>query len=190
MSIEQIFTNERNRYVQFLVDTLFRISEQTPKTVGELLLSINNEAIAYPYRYLRVDVMSVLPDGTSKPYEVKIDVDPTFEAQGFNFGSFVVEVYPFTWNSIQILVNKPITNTKQLEGWITRWLDIEDKNPKTAAGTSQAVHSFTPVDHHGEWWYLTGDFGSAPADALTEFVELMAGQGMTRIVIKSGEANA
>lgn len=190
MSIEQIFAKERDRYVQYLIETRAKIASEFPKTVGELLISINNEAIPYPYRYLRVDVMSSFPDGTPKPYEVKLDLDPSFEPKGFNFGQFVVEVYPFTWNSVQILVNRPIEKTKQLEGWITRWLDVEDKNPTNSLGTSQAVHSFTPVDHHGDWWYLTGDFGSAPADALVEFVELMAGQGMTRIVIKSGEANA
>ena len=187
MSIEQIFAKERDRYVKFLVETRSKITSKFPETVGELLVSINNETIPYPYRYLRIDVMSSLPDGTPKPYEVKIDLDPGFEAKAFDFEQFIVEVFPFTWNSIQILVNRPIENMKQLEGWITRWLDAEDKNPTNSLGTSEAIHSFTQVDHQGEWWYLTGDFGSAPADALVEFVELMAGQGMTHIVIKSGE---
>jgi hypothetical protein len=189
MNIEQIFDNEQQRYVRFLAETRTKIAAENPQTVGELLVSINNEAISYPYRYVRVDVMSKTQEGTQKPYEVKLDIDPSFEARGFNFGSFVVEVYPFTWNSVQVLVNKPI-NTKQLESWITRWLDIEDKNQPNALGNCQAIHSFSPIDQSDDWWYLTGDFGSAPADALIEFVELMAGQGMTRIVIKSGEVDA
>jgi hypothetical protein len=190
MSIEKIFAKERDRYVQFLVETRTKIINEAEKTVSELLISINNEAIPYPYRYLRVDVMSTSPDGLPKPYEVKIDIDPAFEAKGFNFGEFIVEVYPFTWNAVQILVDKPINNLKQLEGWITRWLDVEDKNIENEQGLGQTIHSFTPIDHHGEWWYLTGDFGSAPADALLEFVELLAGQGISRIIIKSGEVNA
>lgn len=189
MSIEQIFKKERDRYVQFMIETRSKIAEEFPKTVGELLVSINNEEIPYPYRYLRVDVMSLLPDGASRPCEVKIDLDPEFEAKGFNFGPFIVEVFPFSWNSIQIVVNHPIKNMNQLEGWITRWLDIEDKNPANPQGISQAIHSFTPVDQSDEWWYLTGDFGSAPPEALSEFVALLAGQGMTKIVIKSGEGN-
>jgi len=189
MNIEQIFANEQQRYVQFLAETRTKIATENPQTVGELLVSINNEAIAYPYRYVRVDVMSKTQDGTPKPYEIKLDLDPNFEARGFNFGLFAVEVYPFTWNSVQVLVNKPI-NTKQLEGWITRWLDIEDENQPDTLGNCQAIHSFSPIDQSENWWYLTADFGSAPADALIEFVELMASQGMTRIVIKSGEAGA
>ena len=190
MSIEQIFVKERERYVQFLVETRSKLTTENPKTVGELLVSVNNDTIPYPFRYLRVDVMSSLPDGTPKPYEVKIDLDPSFEGKGFNFGSFVVEVYPFTWNSIQILFNQPIKNVQHLESWITRWLDLGDNNPANPLNLSHAIHSFTPVDQFGEWWYLTGDFGTAPYDALVEFIELLADEEMTRIVIKSGESNA
>jgi len=190
MSIEKIFAKERDRYVDFFIDARTEVSTESKNTVGELLISINNEKIPYPYRYLRVDLMSSTSDGVPKPFEVKIDPDPAFEPKGFDFGQFTVEVYPFTWSSIQILVNQPIKNMRQLEGWITRWLDVEDKNPSNHRGISQAIHSFSPVDHQGEWWYLTGDFGTAPVDALIEFVELMASQGATRIVIKSGEVNA
>lgn len=187
MSIEQIILNERNRYVKYYLSKLEEIKKDSPKTVGELLISINNDEIPYPYRYIRVDAITSFDNDAPKIYEIKYDIDPVFEAKGFNFGEFIVEVYPFTWNSIQILVNKPITNFKQLEGWITRWLDVEDKNNNETLGISQAVHSFTRVENNAEWWYLTGDFGTSPADALIEFIELMASQGMTRIVLKSGE---
>jgi len=85
------------------------------------------------------------------------------------------------------LVDRPL-NLKQLEGWITRWLDVDGKNPPHPKGISRAIHSFTKVDQSDKWWYLTGDFGSAPADALVEFIELLVSQGATRIVIKSGNA--
>jgi len=186
MKLSQIFEQERNRYVQFLVETRTRLASESEGTVGELLLSINNEAIPYPYRYVRVDIISKGPDGLPKPGEVVIDIDEAFEAREFNFGAFAVEVYPFTWDSVQVLVNGPIKDSRQLEGWITRWLDVEDKNPPGPFGTSQAIHSFSPVESQDGWWYLTGDFGSAPAGALSEFIELLAGQGMTRIVIRGG----
>jgi len=186
MKLSQIFEQERSRYVQFLVETTARITAESKRVVGELLLSINNEAIPYPYRYVRVDIMSDGLDGLPKPAEVVVDVDEAFEARGFNFGAFAVEVYPFTWNSIQVLVNGPIKDLRQLEGWITRWLDVESENPPGPFGTSQAIHSFSQVESQDGWWYLTGDFGTAPADALSEFIELLAGQGMTRIVIRSG----
>jgi hypothetical protein len=50
MSIRDIFSNERDRYVNFLVETSTKLREVEPKTVWELLVSINNEAIPYPYR--------------------------------------------------------------------------------------------------------------------------------------------
>ncbi len=143
--------------------------------------------MAYPYRYLRVDILSKTTDNTPKPHKLHIELDPEFEPKTFNFGYFTVEVYPFTWNAIQILFNKPIHNIKQLEDWITRWLDIADKNPENELELSGAVHSFTPIERYGEWWYLTADFGSAP-NALIEFIELLASQGMSKIIIKGVEA--
>jgi hypothetical protein len=186
MSIRDIFSNERDRYVNFLVETSTKLREAEPKTVGELLVSINNEAIPYPYRYVRVDVMTSSPDGSPKPCEVRIGLDPSFEAKSFNFGGFVVEVRPFTWNSVQVLFNQPIKDTEKLDRWITGWLDVEDKNPVVPSGIRQAIHSFSPVEGQGNWWFLTGDFGTALADALIEFIECLAGQGMTRIVVRGG----
>jgi hypothetical protein len=189
MGVEQIFAKERERYVRFLLETLREIKSREA-AVGELLISLNSDATPYPYRYLRVDVMSRSSGGAPVPHEARLAPDPAFESKGFDFGTFTLEVYPFTWNSIQILFDRPITNQRQLDGWIQRWLDVEEKNPEDPSGLACAIHSFTPVEHQGEWWYLTADFGSAPADALVEFVELMAHQGMTRIVITSGEATA
>ncbi len=187
MSIEKIFDRERERYVEHFVNTRSNIAKEYPNTSGELLVSLNNETIPYPYRYLRIDVISRLDDDSSKIYEIKIDIDPDFQQRGFNFGSFSVEIYPFSWDSIQIVVNKPLQNTHQLEGWITRWLDVEDKHSEDSRQISHAIHSFSQIDNTGNWWYLTGDFGTAPKEALIEFIELMAGEGMTRIVLKSGD---
>ena len=52
MKMEEIFSKERDRYIRFLAQTLDKIAGREAATVGELLISINNEAIPYPYRYL------------------------------------------------------------------------------------------------------------------------------------------
>lgn len=113
MGVEQIFAKERERYVRFLLE--------------------NSDTIPYPYRYLRVDVMSRTSEGAAEPHEVTLAPDPAFEPKGFDFGTFTAEVYPFTWNSMQILFDRPIGNQRQLDGWIQRWLDVEDKRREGTA---------------------------------------------------------
>ena len=62
----------------------------------------------------------------------------------------------------------------------------KDAHDRKEEGLSGAIHSFTQIETNGKWWYLTADFGTAPASALVEFVELLASQGMNVIVLKAG----
>jgi hypothetical protein len=186
MGIEAIISAERERYVDFYVETKARLTGSQADVVGELLISINNEDIPYPYRYVRADIVSKGEDGSPRVSEVRIDTDPAFEARSYNFGAFQVELYPFTWSSVQVVFDKPPRNVRQIEGWITRWLDVDDRGGGGPEGLSGAVHSFSPIESNGQWWFVTGDFGTAPADALIEFIELLASQGMSRIVLKAG----
>jgi hypothetical protein len=185
MNLQEILSGERERYVRFLLLAREDITSKLPNTVSELLLSINNEAIPYPYRYLRIDLMSRTDDGQNKPTEVRIDLDPNFKPQIYKFGPLTLEIHPFFWNQAQILLNKEPSDIKKIEGWITHWLDIEDQGGTNPAGLSGALHSFTQLQKAGDWWHMTGDFGTAPIEALVEFINLMAQQGVTHIVIRS-----
>jgi len=185
VSIETIIAAERERYIAFFTAAVGNLRASEKDIATELLISIDNETIPYPYRYFRADVVAKEADGQPKLFQLATNPDDAFEPTGFNFGAFQVEVYPFTWDSVQIVFDRaPIL--AQLEGWITRWLDVDEVGPHRAAGLDGAVHAFSQVETNGEWWYLTADFGTAPADALIEFIELMASQGMTRIVLKYG----
>lgn len=186
MSIEAVISAERQRYVNFYIEAKATLSANSEDVVGELLVSINNDEIPYPYRYVRADLVSKGENGLPALSEVRIDVDPAFEARGYNFGAFQVEVHPFIWSSVQVVFDKPPRSVQQIEGWITRWLDVEGDGATSHDGLSGAVHSFSQIETNGQWWFLTGDFGTAPADALVEFIELLAAQGMSRIVLKAG----
>lgn len=122
-------------------------------------------------------------DGTPKPIEVRVDAEPV-EGRGFDFGTFVVEAYPFSWCAVQLLLASEPTNMRQLEGWMTRWLDVEDEKAPGPSGESLSVHSFSPIHKSGQWWVLRADFGTAPADALMELIELLVGQGVRRFAIQ------
>ena len=186
MGIEAVISAEQQRYVSFYAEAKARLSASNEDVVGELLISINNDEIPYPYRYVRADLMSKDENGQPAVSEVQLDTDPAFEARGYNFGTFQVEVHPFTWSSVQVVFEKAPRSVQQIEDWISRWLDIEDRGATSYEGLGGAVHSFSQIETNGQWWFLTGDFGTAPADALVEFIELLASQGMSRIVLKAG----
>lgn len=183
MSLQNVLEAARDHYVKFFVAARDRQLIQNPQTVAELLISINTDELKYPYRYLRVDLLSKDAEGTPKPIELRIDAEPV-EGRGFNFGTFVVEAYPFSWCAVQLLLGSEPTNMRQLEGWMTRWLDVEDKKTPGPSGESLSVHSFSPIQKIEQGWVLRADFGTAPADALMELIELLVGQGVRRIAIQ------
>jgi len=185
MSLEQIFTRERERYVRYLARVRDHIAKERGNVACELLISLNVETLPYPYRYFRTDVTCKLADGTPKVFEARLDLDPEFEGTGFSFDGLVVEVYPFTWSAVHILFDKPFETLAPVEEWITRWLDVDGKNQENKLGLSCVIHSFTRVDQSGGWWHLAGDLGSAPVEALIEFINLLASEGMSKIIIQS-----
>jgi hypothetical protein len=184
MSIESLIETARNRYVRFFIDAREQKRRENPRTVSELLISLSTEDLSYPYRYLRVDLLA--NDSSDNPEPSEISLPPEkLEPTGFNFGDFVVEAYPFSWCAIELLLDSEPTNKKQLEGWMTRWLDVQDQNARTSDDLSLAAHSFSPIQKTGDWWSLVADFGTAPADALVELIELFVGQGVRRLVLKA-----
>jgi hypothetical protein len=186
VTITSLIGDVQRRYIEFFTAVRDRISTSEENVAAEVLIALNNEHIPYPYRYLRVDVLSKNADGAIKPFELTLDPDPNFEATTFKFGGVQVAFFPFSWNRAQIVFEKAIADQQQLERFITRWLDVEETEAHAYDNLSGAAHSFTAVESNGEWWYLTVDFGTAPAEAMIEFIEILASHGVTRITIKAG----
>lgn len=183
MGIEDVIAKERQRYVAFYSDAMDRLRADGTEVAGELLIVVNDD-VPLPYRYLRVDAATRSEGEEPQFSEIRLERDPGFEATSYNFGSFQVDVYPFTWSAVQIAFNAAPKSVTQIEGWITRWLDTADQWVDNEQRLSGAVHSFTQIQTDGQWWFLAADFGTAPADALIEFIELLVSQGMTRIVLQ------
>jgi hypothetical protein len=186
VSIEAVISTERERYVSFYSEAKASLSADREDVVGELLISINNDEIPYPYRYFRADLVAKGQNGQPELTEIQLDTDPAFEACRYDFGAFQVELYPFAWSAVQVVFDKPPRIVEQIEDWITHWLDVDDRGATSHQGLSGAIHSFSQVESNGQWWFLTGDLGTAPADALIDLIDLLASQGMSRIALKEG----
>ncbi len=188
MNLQTVFDRERSRYVRQLSSARAEAAAASSACVAELLLSIDSETIPDPYRYLRVDLMRTDGDGNPQPCEVRVGLDPAFKPMQFKLGGLALEVHPFTWNSVRVLFDSPFRDARLLDSWITDHLDIDGRRADPESGWRMAIHSFTQVAQAGAWWHATGDFGTAPAAKLVEFLELVASQGPSRIVIAGGNS--
>ena len=184
MSIVTIIEAERNRYASYFDAAFENVRAGNAQSVRELLISINNEALPYPYRYLRVDAVEKRADGTDQAYEFWLDPAEDADARGFQLGPVAIEIYPFTWCATQVAFDRA-PDTDKLEAFLTAWLDTNDEKASGGVSPANAVHSVSPVESNGELSYLTIDFGTAPSDALLDLIDLIGNEGADRIIIVS-----
>lgn len=185
MSVVSMISAERERYVAYFESAAAVVVSKAPDTARELLISINNDDMSYPYRYVRVDLISKAPDGSDQIYEVWLDPSEESEAKGFQIGPVSVEIYPFTWCATQIAFDRPLPDVAKLEALITQWLNVDDTSTDPL-GVANAIHSATSIETNGQLWYLTIDFGTASANILLELIDFLANEGMVdKIIITS-----
>lgn len=185
MSVVSMISAERERYVSYFESVAADVASRPSASARELLISINNEALPYPYRYARADLIEKGNDGSDQIYEVWLDPPHDIEARGFQLGPVSIEVYPFTWCAAQIAFDRALPDVSKLEALITKWLDVDDA-ATSPTGTSNAIHSATPVETNGQLWFLTIDFGTAAADMLLDLIDFLANEGgVDRIIITS-----
>lgn len=184
MSVVSIVRTERERYVNHFEAVFESIKVDDTPCARELLISISNETLPYPYRYLRLDALEKRPDGTDQPYEFWLDPSPDAEALGFQLGPVAVEIYPFTWCAAQVAFDRA-PDIGKLEAFLAAWLDTSDSKGSGGTGPANAIHSASPVETNGALWFLTIDFGTAPADALLDLIDFLGNEGADRIIVAS-----
>lgn len=185
MSVVSIISAERERYAAHFEAVAANVTSKGSVHARELLIAINNDALAYPYRYLRADLIERSADGSDRLYEVWLDPQRDFEATGFQLGPVTIEIYPFTWCSVQIAFDRPLPDLIKLEALLTAWLDVDD-GKASPTGIANAIHSVSPIESDGQLWFLTIDFGTAAADTLLDLIDFLANEGMVgRIIIAS-----
>jgi hypothetical protein len=173
---------ERKRYVDGFVVARNALSQQTTAPVAEVLISINTDKIKYPYRYLRVDLLT--KDQSGNPRPIKLEDGPKKgKSRIYSHGKYVVEAHPFVWCDVTLRFNAPPTDIVRLEEWMTEKLDVTDTNSKGPKSERLAAHSFTPIEQDGAWWRLGADLGTASSATLIELIEILGAQGATQFVL-------
>lgn len=183
MPLQGHIEDTRERYVRFFLAARDKRMAGDPNVVSEILISLNTDTLEYPYRYLRVDLLGKKVDGTAKAIAVVMD-PAAAEVRSYSLGTATVDVHPFAWCSVNLVMSHEPVDMEKLESWMTRWLDIDDQVPAGPNGESLAIHSFSPLRREGSQWILHADFGTAPGSALLELIEFLSEQGVRRFAIQ------
>ncbi|WP_459786993.1 hypothetical protein [Alteriqipengyuania sp. 357] len=185
MSVVSLIEAERNRYVAYFESVVADFASSPQDVVRELLVAVNTETLPYPYRYLRADLVSKTDDNSPVFHEIWLDPASGSAARGFQLGPVRIEIYPFTWCSVQIAFDRPLQDLNKFEAFVTHLLDIADESTDPLR-VANAIHSVTPIENTGDLWYFTVDFGTASADALLDMIDFLANEAMAdRIIIQS-----
>jgi hypothetical protein len=186
VAVESILETERDRYLQFFRLTLSELQTSVRDLATEVLISINNDQIPYPYRYLRVDALAKDEGDQIKPYEFAIDPDPAFVARTFRFRTFDLNLHPFTWNRLQVVFDRQPPESFALDDWITTWLVVGECGANSVDGFAGAIHGASQVESNDHWSFFTVDFGTASTSALMHLIDTIAKRGVNQIFLKAG----
>lgn len=185
MSISSMITDEQDRYVSYFETAAQAAKAENPDSVSEILISLNNEEIPFPFRYFRADVLGETPDGATRVLELWLDPREDAQGRAFDLGPVTLEIHPFTWCGVQVGFDRQLSDESLIGDFLDKWLDLEDTAYNRGEPLSGAIHSATQIETDGTFWFLTIDFGTASADALLDLLDILVNDGASRVVVAS-----
>jgi hypothetical protein len=85
-----------------------------------------------------------------------------------------IEIHSISWDHMHFQLFPPPeaeTNLDGLKIWFMRWFDAEDEKSPNSDGLSGLVHFISDPERRPDRIEINVDFGSAPTDALAEFLD-------------------
>lgn len=95
-------------------------------------------------------------------------------------GALEVAVFPFAWETCLIWFRHPEPDTADFKPWRAKWFDRAEKTPD-GHELSGIVHYVSPLVREGRGHLMEIDFGSAPVEAFTDFLETLGTMGATDV---------
>lgn len=108
----------------------------------------------------------------------------TIEPFTMKFRATDVHVEGISWDAAVLSHDLENIPRAALNDWFDRWFDPDDTRFDPEADLQSVIHSL--IVEEGA---LTVDFGSAPADAFDELLDLLSAAGARRIVVGDGRAD-
>jgi len=155
---------------------------QHEKAHVEIGIELNDSSLPEANRICKIDIL--VQDGQSSgAVVVTLNNWNQFEPVVDLSDGFEVELNPGKWDNLHFECNSDLSLTPGIADWFYRWLDLDEKSgrPKDKYGIGQCVHTLWGPYSKGIESWIGVDFGSAPAEAALELLEILREDGATRV---------
>ncbi len=177
---------ERQSYLDYLRRSYLEHQEKFPPAAAEVLVKLNNtKDFPPPYCYYRPDIIC---GGAEKPEIIEINKDQyySFDPHDFSLPEGVVGVLlPFHWNGIEFRLHGDVKILSEFEGWIHRWMDIDDARYEEGKEFLNVIHNVTVPRKVNDYIEFSLDMGSAEIIAFFELIALFPDMNVTKFEIGS-----
>ena len=192
MTLWELIAATQDRYVSAYRQVLAQQRPRMPELVSELIMRTEvPHEVPIDFRVFRVDFLWK-EQGQSRAGAFTLGQIPALpEPLRTEYpGGQVVTVLSLPWEDCPMRVWPALANDGPLVDWLRRWRDRPDAPQPDADGIFSAVHSLTPPQWDAESTRFAADFGSAPAEAVTNLFATLFRAGVRRIEIGSSSRPA
>ncbi|MPL95840.1 hypothetical protein DFO80_13432 [Rhodobacter sp. 140A] len=156
--------------------------EQRRSELGAIHSEVAFEISGDTYRHIYV-VDFVAEEGGKKGV---IEVNPSEQAYAsggpFVYEGVTVSFGRASWDGMTFELSPVTPQLHGFEPWFDRWVNLDGQYPVVGGHHSGVIHSAVLGDG-----YLEIDFGTAPVDALTGLLQILAENGVREVEVSSSK---
>ncbi len=119
----------------------------------------------------------LLRDGEDIEAAEVVEAGAVFSSErAFTYNDMAVSLAPVTWDAMSFTLSPAPDELIGFEEWFDRWMDIDGEHAPDRQLFSHVIHSATLSGDT-----IAVDFGTAPAEAALELIDLFRQSGVTTI---------
>ncbi len=176
---KNFFKKAHDRYIEIYKKTL----DEYPDSVAEVMFT-EPSWVSLMSKLARID-LSWMKDSKAEFIDVVIDnpnSDNALICKSSN--GLILEIAPLVWHEIEFRCANFEPEEKELLIWFDKWMDPEDKRYREDVTLGSFIHSVY-FEIKKDTAIVSVDFGSAPPEALFEFIDVLKNQKNSKISISS-----
>lgn len=185
MDVQSLVTRVRDHYVEQFEQFVERQREICARGAPEVKFELSDPASntklfhkLYCADFVRNDAGSIVV--AFEPADIL-----SFDTISGSLGSMGVAIERLRWDDVVIQHDLKVMPGQELSDWFKRWFDPEDERFELSGSDCGVIHSLI-IDTG----MLSIDFGTAPADAFWELLNVLESAGASKVRVGSGSAES
>lgn len=179
------FANARDAWMRQFLVVLAAYSAEFKPSGPEVLVELSDNGSPRVFRLYRADMAS---GATTPPNFREVNLPPIVDVGAREHrlpSGLAVQLHPIHWNGVEFLVDRLQPRAVELQTWSSKWLDSNELGKRDEDGLLGVIHSVTAPEPREGGVSFAVDFGSAPAMAVEELLQVLHRSGATQIRISS-----